>query len=147
VLENVAIVTDSTACLPQEVLNQYGIEVMPLRFAYEGKVYRDGIDIAPEEIYRILPEAKKLPTTSSPSPGDYLETLQEAAQKYSAILVITLSAKFSTTFDSAKVAGEMAREELKNAAIEVLDCGTAAGAQGLVVLAAARAAGAGGESG
>lgn len=143
-LENVAIVTDSTACLPQEVLNQYGIEVVPLRFAYEGKVYRDGIDITPEEIYRILPEAKKLPTTSSPSPGDYLETLQEAAQKYSAILIITLSAKFSTTFDSAKVAGEMAREGLKNAAIEVLDCGTAAGAQGLVVLAAARAAGAGG---
>jgi len=144
VLENVAIVTDSTACLPQEVVHQYNVEVVPLRFAWQGKTYRDGIDITPEIIYRILPTAKELPTTSAPSPGDYLEALQKLGQKYRSILVITLSARLSTMSDSARVAREMVGGRLQDVAVEVLDCGSAAGAQGLVVLAAARVAGAGG---
>jgi DegV family protein with EDD domain len=96
-------------------------------------------------IYRILPAAQELPTTSGPSPSDYLEALQKMGQKYRAVLVITLSARLSTMFDSAKVAKEMAGERLQNTAVEVLDCGSAAGAQGLVVLAAAYAAAAGGD--
>jgi DegV family protein with EDD domain len=122
---------------------QFGIEVVPLRLVYEGKVHKDGLDANPEQIYHILPEARNLPTTSAPSPGDCCEILEAVAQKHSSILVITISARFSTTFDSATVAVKMAEEQLRNVAIEVLDCGTAAGAQGLIVLAAARAAGAG----
>jgi DegV family protein with EDD domain len=139
-LHNVAIVTDSNACLPVELIRQYHIEVVPLGFIHEGKVYRDGIDITPDEIYRILPQAKSLPTSSSPSPGDFFGALEKVAAKYSNILVITLSLKFSTMFASAKIAASMAKEKLRNVPIEVLDCGTAAGAQGLVVLAAAKAA-------
>lgn len=139
-MHNVAIVTDSNACLPVELIRQYHIEVVPLGFIHEGKVYRDGIDITPDEIYRILPQAKSLPTSSSPSPGDFFGALEKVAAKYSNILVITLSLKFSTMFASAKIAASMAKEKLRNVPIEVLDCGTAAGAQGLVVLAAAKAA-------
>jgi len=139
----VAIVTDSTVCLPREVTEEFGIEIVPLRFLHDGKVYVDGVDISPEEMYRILPGAAKLPTTSAPAPGDYYDALERAAERHSSILVITISAKFSTMFDSAKTAVEMMMEEGRRATFDVLDCGTAAGAQGLIVLAAARAAAAG----
>lgn len=139
-MDKVAIVTDSAACLPEDVVREYGIEVVPLRFIYAGKVYRDGIDITPDKIYRIFPRAKNLPTTSSPSPGNYYEALEKVAQKHSKVLVITLSSKFSMAFDSAKIAAKITEEKLKNIVVEVVDCGTAAGAQGLVVLAAAKAA-------
>ena len=139
-MKNVAIVTDSAVCLPRELTKRYGIEVVPLRFSYRGRVYQDGIDITPEEIYRILPEAAELPTTSSPSPGDYCEALERATRERSSVLLVTISAKFSSMIESAKVGTELVKEKRRDVAIEVLDCGTAAGAQGLVVLAAARAA-------
>jgi len=140
---SVAIITDSTVCLPRDVTEGLDVEIVPLRFLHEDRVYVDGIDITPDEMYRILPGAKNLPTTSAPAPGDYYQALEKAAGRHSSILVITISAKFSTMFDSARTAVEMMMEQGRGATIEVLDCGTAAGAQGLVVLAAARAASAG----
>lgn len=140
---NVAIVTDTSACLPKELVERYEIELVPMEFIYDGKVYRDEIDITPAEFYELLAQAKELPTTSAPPPGAYFEVFRKLAQKVKEILVITVSAKLSHTFDSARTAVEMAKEKLTNIAIKVLDCQTAAGAQGFVVLAAAKAAVAG----
>ncbi len=137
---DVAIVTDSTICLPPELVARYGIEIVPMEVIHQGKVYRDGVDMSPAEFYRLLSRSDKLPTTSAPSVGTYFEVFKKVAQKARAILVIAPSAKFSHAFDSAKAAAEMSKEKLQNVAIEVLDCGTAAGAQGFVVLEAARAA-------
>ena len=142
-MPSVAIVTDSTSCLPQEEVERYGIEVVPVKLVYEGRVYRDGQDLTPEEFYRLLREARKLPTTSPASPGDYLEVFRRVGEKARSILCISVSAKLSGMFDSARAAVELARESLPRTAIQVLDSGTAAMAQGFVVLAAARAARAG----
>ena len=136
----VAIVTDSTACIPQEQAEKHGIEVVPVVFVFEDKSYRDGVDMSPAEFYARLRQAKKLPTTSGSLPGPFLEAYREASQRASSILCITLPSKLSGMFNSAQLAMEMAKEALPNVVIEVLDCGTAAAAQGLVVLAAARAA-------
>ncbi len=65
----VAIVTDSTACIPKEQVEKYGIEVVPIVFIFGDKSYRDGIDISPTEFYARLRQAKKLPTTSGSLPG------------------------------------------------------------------------------
>jgi len=137
---SVAIVTDSAACLPGELVESYGIEVVPMEFIHEGKVYRDGIDITPAEFYDLLPHAKKLPDTSAPSPNSYLAVFQSLAQKKAAIVVVTPSSRFTHAFISAKAAVQMAQEQVARVAVEVVDSGTAAGAQGLVVLAAAREA-------
>jgi len=142
-MPSVAIVTDSTSCLPQEEVERYGIEVVPVNLVYEGRVYRDGLDLTPEEFYRLLREAKKLPTTSPASPGDYLDVFRRVGEKARSILCISVSARLSGMFDSARAAAELAREVLPRTAIQVLDSGTAAMAQGFVVLAAARAARAG----
>jgi DegV family protein with EDD domain len=139
-MANVVIVTDSTVCLPPELVGKYKIEIVPMEVIYNGRIYRDGVDISPSEFYELLAKSDKLPTTSAPSPGAYFEVLKRVSNNAKAILVITLSAKFSHAFDSAKAAAEMSREKLRNTVIEVLDCGTAAGAQGFVVLAAAKTA-------
>ena len=137
---SVAIVTDSTSCLPQEEVERYNIEVVPVNLVHEGRVYRDGLDMTTNEFYRLLKKAKKLPTTSPASPGDYLEVFRRAAEKARSILCISVSGKLSGMFDSARAAAELATEVLPRTTIQVLDSGTAAMAQGFVVLAAARAA-------
>ena len=139
-MKKVAIVTDTTACIPQEQAAKNDIEVVPMRFIFGDKVYRDGVDMSPTEFYALLRQAKKLPTTSHPSPGTFLEVYRKASQRATNILSINISAKFSATFDSARLAMETAKTALPNVAIKVLDCDTAAAAQGLVVLAAAKAA-------
>ncbi len=139
-MKKVAIVTDTTACVPGEQIARYDIEVVPVQLIIEGKSYRDGIDITPTEFYNILRQSKKLPTTSSSSPNPYLEAYQNASKKAQSILCLTEPAKFSAMFDSARVARDTARNTLRNVAIDVLECTTAAAGQGLVALVAARAA-------
>ena len=53
-MRKVAVVTDSTCCLPQEIVEKYDICVVPLEIVYEGKSYRDGIDMTPNEVYKIM---------------------------------------------------------------------------------------------
>jgi len=142
-INKVAIVTDTTACIPKEQLEEYAIELVPIEVIFGDKVYRDGIDITPAEFYALLKQAEKLPTTSGSLPGPFLEAYCRAGQRASSILCITISAKFSGMLNSAQIAMGMAKEALPNVVIEVLECTTAAVGQGLVVLAAAKAAAAG----
>ncbi len=138
--KKVAIVTDSSACIPTELVEKYGIVVVPLNVIFGDETYRDGIDISPVEFYTRLREIEELPTTAHSSAGAHLEAYRKASQTVSNILCITISAKFSGQFNSARVAVQLAKESLPEVTIKVLDCGTAAAAQGLVVLAASRAA-------
>ena len=139
-MKNVAIVTDTTACVPQEQVERYDIEVVPVQLIIDNKSYRDGIDISPSEFYAKLRNVKKMPTTSSSSPEPYLEAYHKASQKAKSILCLTEPSKFSAMFDSAKVAVETTMKTTRNIVIEVMECTTAAAGQGLVALAAARAA-------
>jgi DegV family protein with EDD domain len=138
--DKVAIITDSVACLPKELAEEYGIEVVPIEVRFGDEVYRDGVDISPDEFYARLRRAEKLPTTAAALPGPLLETFRKASRRATSILCITLSSKLSGMFNSAWLAIEMAKESLPNVVIKLLDSETAAAAQGLVVLAAARAA-------
>ena len=139
----VAIVTDSVACVPRQQAEELGIEVVPIQVVFGEKSYRDGIDITPAEFYEMLTTAEKLPTTASALPGFALEACQKASQRADNILCITISAKLSGMYQSVELAKEMAKSELPGVTIELLDSQTAAAAQGLIVLGAARAAAAG----
>lgn len=142
-MRKVAIVTDTTACIPQEQVSKYDIEIVPVQLIFEDKTYRDGIDISPAEFYALLRKANKLPTTSASSPHPYFEAYRKAGQRAASILCLTEPSNFSAMFNSALVAKNMAKTALPDVAIEVLDCTTAAAGQGLVALAAAKAATAG----
>lgn len=139
-VKNVTVVTDTTACIPQDKVAEYGIELVPIEVIFGNRVYRDGIDISPTEFYMMLRQTEKLPTTSGSLPGPYLEAYRRASQRAGGILCITESSKFSGMSNSARLAMGMAKEELPGVAIQVLECSSAAAGQGLVVLAAARAA-------
>jgi len=142
-MRQVAIVTDTTACVPQEPVARYEIEVVPVQLIIEGRVYRDGIDISPAEFYTRLRQSPKAPTTSSSAPEPYLEAYRRASRRVPNVLCLTPPAHFSAMFNSARLAMETARQAILGVGIEVLECTTAAAGQGLVTLSAARAAEAG----
>jgi len=139
-MKKVAILTDSTCCLPPELVERYDICVVPLEIIYEGKSYRDGIDMTPGEVYKIMRKRQNMPTTSTASAGDFLNAYRQVGQEAESILCITLTSLQSMTFDAASAAKEIAKEELPNTAVEVFDSRAVSGALGFIVLEAARVA-------
>ncbi len=136
----VAIVTDTTACLPTALVEQYGITVVPLHINFGGRTFVDALDADTAAFYELLRTAPGRPTTSAPSPGMFIDAFTRAAASADAVLCITVSKQFSAMYDSARVAIEQARPILPGCDIRLLDSRNAAMAQGFVVLEAARAA-------
>jgi DegV family protein with EDD domain len=136
----VAVVTDSSACLPPELVAELGIYVVPLRFFVGDRSYLDGIDITATDIYRMLPRVSEVPSTSAPTPSDYYAAVHRASATHESIVVVTITRRFSGMYQSAMIAAKTARESLGGLQVAVIDSGTAAGAEGLVVLNAARVA-------
>ncbi len=136
----VGIVTDSLACLTRELVEEYEIGVVPLNIHFEGKVYKDWVDITPSQSYELCLKNPDSWGSSAPSPADFLKVFREASQQTKNILCVTISAKLSATYDAAQIAKEQAEAELPGIAIEVLDSQTTTAAEGFVALAAARAA-------
>jgi fatty acid kinase fatty acid binding subunit len=122
---------------------KYAIEIVPLSIIINGSVYRDGIDITPTEVYRILETTKNVPTTSSPTPADFVQAYRELGKSADGIVCITICSDISMMFSSAIEAKKMIAEELPHLAVNIVDSRTAGGAQGFVALAAARAAASG----
>lgn len=145
-MRKVGVVVDSGVSIPEELINEYKIEVVPLVTVFGDKLYRDKIDLKkPSELFQLIDKSDKFPTTSAPSPTDYLETYRKLSQKADSIFYVAMSSKLSVSFNSATMAKEMAENELPDISIEVFDSMTTVGASGLVALAAARA-GASGKS-
>lgn len=135
-MHKVSIVTDSIACLPEQVVEKHGIHVVAPYIYFDGKAFRDGIDISPGEAYQLLGEAPDLFSTSGPAPSDYVEAYREASRGADAILCITLSSEVSSTHNSAVAAKEQMSREMPQTPIEVVDSRICTGAEGFVVLAA-----------
>jgi DegV family protein with EDD domain len=136
---NVAIVTDSTATLPEDLVKDLDIRVVPVVLVLGGETYLDGVDITPEEVYQRLRSGEAIPTSAAPSVGDFLRVYAAAGQRASAIVSIHMSPKLSSTHAVATTASEL----LDDVQIRVVDCQTAAIGQGFVVMEAALAAAAG----
>ena len=142
-MSRVAVVTDSTCCVPSDLVEQLGIRIVPLLIIHQGKSHRDWYDISPTEVYRIMREKNDLPTTSTPSAGDFLDSYRELGRSHEGIVCITLTGLQSKTFEAAVMARDRAVEAVPDTQIEVIDSRAVAGALGFVVLEAARAAGRG----
>lgn len=136
----IALVTDSVACPTREQVEKYQIEIVPVNISFEGKVYREGIDLTPTQAYQFLEKNPEDWATSAPSPGDFLAAYKRAAEKGAKeIFCLTLPQKISATWNSARMAKEFAQTELPQTKIEVIDSQTVAAGQILLLLAAARA--------
>ena len=137
---SVAVVVDSIACLTREMVEQYGVTVLPLNFYVGDRIYRDWVDVTPSEAYKLFLKDPDSFKTSSVSPGECLEAYREIGKKADSILCITVSSKISAVNNSAIEAKNQVMEELPHVSVEVFDSRTCAAAEGFIALAAARAA-------
>jgi len=144
-LQKVAIVTDSVACLPRGLVEQYGIKIVPVNLYFGDKVYRDWVDITPSQAYELFLKDPTAFKTSGINPVDCLEAYRQVSNDSNGVLCVTISSKLSMVYNSALKAKERAGDELPKNSIGVVDSQTATAAEGFVALAAARAA-AGGKS-
>ena len=115
-----AVVTDSTADLPDAWRDRYGIEVVPLKVLFGEETFRDGVDMNNEEFFRRLATSTKLPTTSAPSPGEFAELYTRLAKDHDGCISIHIGAQLSATAEAARV-GAQSVEAFK---VEVIDSET-----------------------
>ena len=136
----IGIVTDSTAYLNNEQILRYQIEMVPVNVLFEGKVYRDVIDLTPSQAYQFLEKNPKDWATSAPSAGDFLTAFKKlAGQGKKEIMCLTLPTAVSATWNNARMATEFAKTELPDIKIEVIDTGTATVGEILLILRVANA--------
>ena len=100
----VAIVTDSSADLPDSVLDHHGIALVPLQVVFGNSSFRDRIELKPEEFYQRLRETAELPTTSQPAPAAFIQTFRAAREEADEVVAVLLGSNLSGTFASAQAA-------------------------------------------
>jgi len=135
-MSKVAIVTDSTSNIPEELLTNYQITQIPLQLIWGNDNYRDGLDITPLEFYTRLKHSKDSPTSSQPSPADFHRVYIDLLDKGYDIVSVHISSKLSGTMDSAIQAKNMVGSDR----IALVDSLSASMALGFLALLAARAA-------
>jgi DegV family protein with EDD domain len=138
----VAVVTDSTACLSAELIEQFGISVIPLRVTLGARTATDGVDVTSADVARAL-RAKVAVSTSRPTPAEFAARYQQLLDDgASHVVSVHLSAALSGTWESAV----LATQDFPHGAVRVVDSRSTAMGLGFAVLAAARTAAAGGSA-
>jgi len=137
----VEIITDSGSDITQEEAKKLGITVVPVYLRFGDEVYRDGVDIDSDEFYRKLTTSPIHPSTAAPSPGDFAKAYEEVARETREIVSIHITRRHSGVYDAALMGKEIA--EKKGCHVEVIDSKGVTMWQGLVAIAAAKAAEAG----
>lgn len=133
----VKIVTDSVSDISPEIADELGITVVPLNVVFGNEIYRDGVDLTTQEFYRKLESCQTLPTTSTPPIQAFIELYEKLAEETNEILVITISRKLSATGEAALKAVDSVHKKCR---IHIMPSNWAMMGEGLLVIAAARAA-------
>ena len=108
----IKIMADSTCDLPQDILDKYNIGIAPLNIIIDGKSYRDKIDLTADEFFKLLETLKEHPTTSMPSPDEYIKIFDQAVEEgHKEILCISMSSGTSGSYQSAVIAKDYYYEE------------------------------------
>jgi DegV family protein with EDD domain len=132
----VALITDSSACIPPRLAGRLGLHVVPIQVQIGPREFRDGFDLKPARLYRALEQGVPV-KSAAPSPLDYLDAVEEAGERTP--VVITPANEFTRMYRHALLAAEMSGRR-----VTVVDSRSATAGHGLVVLAAAEAAEGGG---
>jgi DegV family protein with EDD domain len=135
-MSKVAIVTDSTAYIPDNLVQKYSISVAPQVLIWGEDTYEDGVDIYPNEFYSRLANTDRMPSTSQVTPKSFDKIFSNLLEQQYEILAILISEELSGTISSAT----QTKEEFTDAPIEIVDSHSVAMALGFQVLQAAKAA-------
>jgi DegV family protein with EDD domain len=134
----IAIITDSTSDLPPDLAEQYAIQIVPLYVLWGDEQLLDGVDISNDEFYKRLPADPNQPTTSQPTPADFVRAIEGLDAEE--VAIFTLARRLSATYESASMAGEMV-----DVPVHVVNSNSISMGLGWQVLAAARAREQGGD--
>ncbi len=137
-MRRVAIVADSPATLTAEFIAENKIAIVPFHVITEDRDYLD-TEVDMDWLYGRLQDKGNLPTTSCPSPGQFLQAFRECAQKEQDIICITMTAAFSDGYEAAVDAMKLARKEFLETKIEVIDSRTAEAGEMILVIGLADA--------
>ncbi|WP_019638379.1 DegV family protein [Paenibacillus fonticola] len=135
-MAQVKIFADSTSDLPAGWVDKYNIGIIPLYVVFGDQTYRDGIDIAPVDIYERVAAAGSLPKTTAPSPQDFLEAFAPCVEQGNDIVYISISSSLSSTYQNALIAAG----EFPEGRVHVVDSLNLCSGIGLLVMKAVRAA-------
>ena len=135
-MTKIAVITDSSAYIPQELVDQYSIHVIPLTILWGPEKLLDGVDITAAEFIQRLVEDPVHPTTTQPNPDDFLRVYEQLAKEYDAIVVPLISSELSGTVNSA----QSAASDFDRIPVRVVDSRLTTMGLGFSALAAARAA-------
>lgn len=136
----VTVVTDSCASVPESLVADLGIEVVPYCVHTVDGTLRDGLDMTPDQFYAWLKTAPEWPTTAVPSAGEYLEAYRAAAKRSDGVVLVSITGAGSGGCQAAALARRLAEQELPGLPVEVVDTQQVALAHGWAVIQAARAA-------
>ncbi|MED1862997.1 DegV family protein [Fictibacillus nanhaiensis] len=107
-MARIAWITDSTSCITQEEAKELGIHIIPVSVIMEDKIYKDGVDITPDEFYAKLETVSELPKTSQPTVGEFSDFYEVLKHSYDCGIAIHVSEKFSGTINGSRLGAEMA---------------------------------------
>ena len=136
-----AIVTDTTAYIPQDVCDRLKIHRIPLSVVFGNESFKEEIELEATEFYEKMRKSKELPTTTQPSTGMFVELFAELAKDYDAVISIHLSSGISGTYQGAATAADL----VENIKVYPYDSGISCMVQGFYVIEAAEMALAGRE--
>ncbi len=125
----IRIITDSTADMRPEDAKKLGLTIVPLNVMFGDEAFKDGVDLTNKEFYEKMASSANLPTTSQPSPEEFITHFEDAKQKGDEVICITLSSAISGTYQSACIA----KDEVDYDGIHVVDSKNATVAEGLLV--------------
>lgn len=135
-LKEYALVTDSASDISREFAEKYNINVIPIYIHYNGKEFKDGIDIDSNRIYTLQKKKKAIFTSSSPSPHDFVRVYEKLLEEYKKIFSIHISSKLSAVIKSARIARGLLKAEKR---IKIFDSLSGSMGTGFMVLIAAKA--------
>ena len=140
-MAKVLVVTDTVACLPKALADEHGIRILPAsQMTYDGKTYIEGLNINARLAYDIIRKGPETFVTAAVTPAILLGEFRAIAKEHNLILFITVSSALSAVSQAATVVSDTFRKESPQVEMQIVDSKTCAGAEGLIVLAAAKAA-------
>jgi uncharacterized protein len=134
----IALVTDSTCDLPDDLLDEYQVNMLPININFGENHYLDKITIQPKQFYRILAESTDHPKTAQVNEKSFINLYSHLASHYDSIIAVHLSDKLSGTFNSSNKAAQSISREFGKP-ITVIDSKNISGGLGLLILRTARA--------
>jgi DegV family protein with EDD domain len=106
--KKIAWVTDSTALIPDQIMDEHDIYIVPMEIIFEDGAYEDGIDLTPEQMYQKIVQSKSAPKTSQPSIGKFVALYERLKEEYECAIAVHVSSDLSGTYNASVNAAKLA---------------------------------------